>query len=398
MIIKNVNIFRKDTETNAPAYFEKGCIVTDGGRIRAVVTDGSVPQGADTIDGGGAYAVPGLIDLHFHGCMGDDFCDADAAALARIAAYEASVGVTAIAPATMTLPVDELERILRTAAAYARSAADDRTEEKAPRADLVGINMEGPFISPVKKGAQDAQYILPADAALAERFFDWSDGLVRFIGLAPEECADAAGFIRAVGGSAHVALAHTNADYDTAMAAFSAGADHAVHLHNAMPELLHRDPGVVGAVYDSPHVTAELICDGIHVHPSVVWTTYRQIGEDRLILISDSMRAAGMPDGTYTLGGLDVNVRGRLATLVSDGAIAGSATDLMECLRIAVLRMKLPLTAAVTAATVNPARALGILQERGTLEEGKRADIVLLDQALGLQTVIKDGTCIRARG
>ncbi len=394
MVIKNVNIYRKNTETNAPAYFEKGCIVTEGAQIRAVVTDGSVPEDAEVMDGGGAYALPGLVDMHFHGCMGDDFCDADEEALARIAAYEASVGVTAIAPATMTLPVEELEEILRTAAAYARTAAD-RTEENAPRAELVGINMEGPFISPVKKGAQDARHILQADAALAERFLECSDGLVRVIGLAPEECADAAGFIRALDGRVHVALAHTNADHAAAMEAFSAGADHAVHLHDAMPELLHRDPGVVGAVYDSPHVTAELICDGIHVHPSVVRMTFRQLGEDRLILISDSMRATGMPDGVYTLGGLDVNVRGQLATLVSDGTIAGSATNLMDCLRTAVKVMHLPLAAAVTAATVNPARKLGILHRCGTLDAGKRADIVLLDPSLGLQTVIKDGVCIR---
>lgn len=391
MIIKNVNIYRKDTQTNAPAYFEKGSIITDGAYIRGIVTDDRDLPDAHVLDGGGAYAIPGLIDMHFHGCMGDDFCDGDAAALARIAAYEASVGVTAIAPATMTLAADELERILRTAAAYARSAEDDRTKEKVPRADLVGINMEGPFISPQKKGAQDARHIRRADLMLAERFLESSDGLVKLIAVAPEECADAAGFIRALKGRVHVSLAHTNADYETAYAAFAAGADHAVHLYNAMPEMTHRAPGVVGAVYDSPHVSAELICDGIHIAPAVVRMAYRLLGEDRLILISDSMRATGMADGTYTLGGLDVNVRGRHATLVSDGALAGSATHLADCLRIAVRRMQIPLAAAVTAAAVNPARKLGVLRERGTLEDGKRADIVLLDESLATRRVFKNG-------
>ena len=331
------------------------------------------------------YAIPGLIDLHFHGCKGDDFCDGSRDAIARIAEYEASVGVTAIAPATMTLPVEELEQILRVAAEYKKGPHSKK------EADFVGINMEGPFISPAKKGAQDERNIIPCDVKVCERFLEVSEGLVKFMGIAPEESENAVSFIEAVKDKVNVSLAHTNADYDTAMAAFNAGADHAVHLYNAMPAFTHRAPGVIGAVYDSKHVMAEIICDGVHIHPAAVRATFEMMGEDRMILISDSMRAAGMPDGSYTLGGLDVNVVGNRATLASDGAIAGSVTNLMDCMKTAVKTMNIPLETAVACATINPAKSLGIDAEYGSIRAGKKAHIVLMDQELNVQQVIKDG-------
>ena len=384
MIIDNVYVFTPDKA------FVKGGIILDGDKIRQVYEEKDAPQlNGDVLDGKGCYAIPGLIDLHFHGCKGDDFCDGDKAAIGRIAEYEASVGVTAIAPATMTLPVEELEQILHTAAEYKKEAKDCR------KADFLGINMEGPFISPAKKGAQDARNILPCNVEICDRFLKASEGLVKFIGIAPEESEHAAEFIREVHERVNVSLAHTNADYDTAMEACRAGANHAVHLYNAMPAFTHRAPGVVGAVFDSKDVMAEIICDGIHIHPSVVRATFQMMGADRMILISDSMRATGMPDGQYTLGGLDVKVVGRLATLVSDGAIAGSATNLMDCMRTVVKKMDLPLETAVACATINPARSLGVEEQYGSLEAGKKAHVVLLDQDLELKAVIKDGVKIR---
>ena len=175
------------------------------------------------------------------------------------------------------------------------------------------------------------------------------------------------------------------------MAAYKAGANHAVHLYNAMPVFSHREPGVVGAVFDSKNVMAELICDGIHIHPATVRATFQMMGADRIIFISDSMRATGMPDGQYTLGGLDVKVVGKLATLVSDGALAGSVTNLMDCMRTAVKEMEIPLETAVACATMNPAKSLGIYDQYGSIEAGKKADIVLLDAELALQAVIKNG-------
>lgn len=375
MIIKNVKVYTEDKR------FEDGEIyIRDG-----IFT--SAPEGMEAeemIDGEGCYAIPGLIDLHFHGCKGDDFCDGTKEAIARIAEYEASVGVTAIAPATMTLPVDELEAILKTAAEY-------KKEQVSERADLIGINMEGPFISSEKKGAQDARNIISCDQEIAERFLEASEGLVKFIGIAPEQNDGFREFIEAMKGKVQISLAHTNADYDTAKAAFDAGACHAVHLYNAMPAFTHREPGVVGAVSDSGHVMAEMICDGVHIHPAVVRATFKMLGEDRMILISDSMRATGMPDGQYTLGGLAVNVVGNRATLVSDGALAGSATNLTDCMRTVVKEMGIPLETAVACATMNPARSLGVYDRYGSITEGKHANIVLLDKELELKLVIKDG-------
>lgn len=380
MIIDHVKVFTEDKK------FTDGGIVIKDGTIEQVYTEGNRPQTEDEIlDGKGMYAIPGLIDLHFHGCKGDDFCDGSRDAIVRIAEYEASVGVTAIAPATMTLPVEELEQILRVAAEYKKGPHSKK------EADFVGINMEGPFISPAKKGAQDERNIIPCDVKVCERFLKASDGLVKFMGIAPEESENAVAFIEEVKDKVNVSLAHTNADYDTAMAAFNAGADHAVHLYNAMPAFTHRAPGVIGAVYDSKHVMAEIICDGVHIHPAAVRATFEMMGEDRMILISDSMRAAGMPDGSYTLGGLDVNVVGNRATLASDGAIAGSVTNLMDCMKTAVKTMNIPLETAVACATINPAKSLGIDAEYGSIRAGKKAHIVLMDQELNVQQVIKDG-------
>ena len=372
MIIKNVKIF-----TEEKTFVEGEVAIKDG------VFSDEVCASEDVIDGEGCYAIPGLIDLHFHGCMGQDFCDGTKEAIREIARYEASIGVTAICPATMTLPVEELEKILSVAASYKREAQDG--------ADLIGINMEGPFISKVKKGAQDERNIVACDADICQRFLDASEGLVKFVGIAPEENDNVPVFISQMKDKVNISLAHTNADYDTADMAFQAGANHAVHLYNAMPAFTHRAPGVVGAVFDNKHVNAELICDGVHIHPAVVRATFQMMGPERMILISDSMRATGMPDGRYTLGGLEVDVVGNRATLVSDGALAGSATNLMDCMRTAVKKMGISLEDAVACATMNPAKALGEYDRYGSIASGKKGNLVLLDEDLNVKMVIKDG-------
>ncbi|MBU5460271.1 N-acetylglucosamine-6-phosphate deacetylase [Anaerostipes sp. MSJ-23] len=384
MIIKNIKIYQPDQT------FVPGVIITEDDHIKEVYTEREAVESTasqQVLDGQGCYCIPGMIDLHFHGCKGADFCDGTREVLDTISQFEASIGVTAISPATMTLPVEKLEQILENAADYR-----DLQEKKQTiwGADLVGVNMEGPFISKVKKGAQDEKNIIPCDVSIYKKFQKAARGLVKFVGIAPEEseCSD---FIKEVKEEVSVSLAHTNADYDTAMEAFDLGADHAVHLYNAMPPFHHRNPGVIGAVSDSPHVMAELICDGIHIHPSVVRATFQMMGAERMILISDSMRATGMPDGSYTLGGLDVNVRGNRATLASDGALAGSATTLPDCVRIAVKKMGIPLETAIACATIHPAKSLKIDDRYGSIEEGKKADLVLWDEELRLKKVIKDG-------
>ena len=393
MIIKNVKVYTEEKT------FSEGIIYIKDGVFDKIIISETSPVNVDSlrnlegdldevIDGQGSYAIPGLIDLHFHGCKGYDFCDGTKEAIAEIAKYEASIGVTAIAPATMTLPVEELERILAVAASYKKEAEESGTQG----ADLIGINMEGPFISPTKKGAQDERNIIPCDSDICQRFLDASEGLVKFVGIAPECSEESVHFIQQMKDKVHISLAHTNADYDTAMDAFQAGANHAVHLYNAMPSFTHRAPGVIGAVADNKHVNAELICDGVHIHPSVVRATFQMLGADRMILISDSMRATGMPDGRYTLGGLEVEVVGNRATLVSDGALAGSATNLLDCMRTVVKKMGIPLETAVACATMNPAKALGEYENYGSITPGKKGNVVLLDSELNLKMVVKEGT------
>ena len=368
MIIKNVKIYTEDKT------FEEGeAAVVDGKFAAPGAADGEV------IDGEGCYMIPGLVDIHFHGCVGDDFCDASEDAIANMAKHEASIGVTSICPATMTLSEEDLHNIMKTAGAY------NGTEG----AKLVGINMEGPFISEKKKGAQAADHIRKCDTALFRKLQEESGNLIRLVDIAPENDG-AMEFIRDVKDEVVISIAHTTADYDTAAKALAEGASHITHLYNAMPPLNHRDPGVIGAARDDEKCHVELICDGVHIHPSVVRATFAMFGADRVILISDSMRATGLTDGQYTLGGQDVFVKGPLATL-ADGTIAGSATDLMGCLKVAVQKMGIPLEDAVACATANPAREIGIYDRCGSITPGKDADFVLLDADLNVKAVYVNG-------
>ncbi len=342
-------------------------------------------EDSEITDARGCYAIPGLIDIHFHGALGADVCDGTTEAFEKIADYELKRGVTSICPATLTLPVERLRDILRTGAEFAAIKRSDVAE-------IIGFNMEGPFISRSKKGAQNEDFIIKCNVETTREFLEASGGLLKIIGLAPEENPGFEDFISQMKDSVRISLAHTGSDYETAMRAFDAGAGHAVHLYNAMTGLHHRDPGVVGAVADSREVTAELICDGMHVHPAVVRTTFRMLGGDRIVMISDSLRATGMPDGFYDLGGQRVEKKGRICRLCEGGAIAGSASDLMDCLVRAVNEMGIPLETAVRSCTSVPAKAIGEDKRYGSIEPGKQADLVLLDKAdLSLRGVFKRG-------
>lgn len=330
----------------------------------------------------GCFLIPGLTDLHFHGCRGADLSDADAAGLQTMADYELSRGVTQICPAGMTLSEEQLTAVCRTAAAHRRKAL--------PGAELVGINLEGPFLSQAKKGAQNGAYLRAPDTAMLFRLHEASEGLVKLVSVAPEE-PGALDFIRQVSGRVTVSLAHTACNYDQAMAAFQAGAKQVTHLFNAMNPFAHRDPGPVGAAADSD-CRVELICDGIHIHPAVIRAVFRLFGPERVIIISDTLRAAGMPDGSYTLGGQDVTVHGSRATL-ADGTLAGSVTDLMSGM-VRAVSFGIPLKDAVTAAAVNPAKVLGIYDRVGSLEPGKTANVAVLNPDLSLRAVLFRGQVV----
>ena len=376
MIVRNAFVYTADQ------VFEKREIYIREGKF---AERAEREEGEEVLDAEGCFAIPGLLDIHFHGAMGYDICDASWEAYERIAEYEAANGITAICPATMTLPVPELENVLKLGAEFSKSGQRG--------ADLVGFNMEGPFISHARKGAQNEKYIIPCSSETVDRFIRASEGLLRIIGLAPDENPDFESFIRENRGKLILSLAHTDANYEEARRAFLAGASHVVHLYNAMRGLHHRDPGLVGAAADSPGVNAELICDGIHVHPAAVRAAFRLLGKERILLISDSLRTAGMPDGEYPFTGQTVVKKGSRCTLKESGNLAGSVSNLMDCLRCAVLQMGIPLEDAVACASIQPARAIHVEDRYGSIEDGKRGNLVLLrrDGKLSLEKVIKDG-------
>lgn len=359
-IIRGGKAFIEGAFAEQDVFIEDGVFSTDA---TAGERDGVV------IDATGCYVLPGFVDIHFHGSAGADISDGDIEGLHRMGAYEASRGVTAMCPATMTLPEDVLMRAAEAAAAY-----DPAENESA----LVGINMEGPYISPGKVGAQNPGYVRAADVAEFRRLQEAAGGLFKIVDLAPEEPgADA--FIEALADEVRISVAHTSTDYDAAARAFELGARHLTHLYNAMPGMHHRTPGPIPAAVERDDVTAEIIADGIHIHPSMVRLAFTMFGDDRMILISDTLRAAGLADGVYDLGGQDVTVKGPVAT-IENGALAGSVSDLMRCFTVAVRDMRIPLESAVKAATINPARAIGIDGERGSLNAGKIADAVVIDE------------------
>jgi N-acetylglucosamine-6-phosphate deacetylase len=434
----------------------------------------------EIIDAEGCYAIPGLIDMHLHGCVGFDFSTATVEQMLIMAKYQAGNGVTAICPTTMTLPEATLARAcariaeaacavtgsgsadelgegtsrnapgsaraeagigasaeaganaapakrdtaytgaasergtanmgnapgsaeaetgigasaeaganaaparqdaaeMRAAAdtgavgagdaaergavsigtaATARAAADAGAASEACSA-LVGVNLEGPFISPEKLGAQNPAHVTPPDIAMFRRLQSAARGMIKVLDIAPET-EGALDMISALRGSLTVSLAHTAASYALSKKAFARGASHVTHLYNAMQPFAHREPGLPGAAFDTPGVTAELICDGIHIHPATARAAFKLLGDERVIMVSDSMMATGLDDGIYELGGLPVLVSGKKATLLRGDSIAGSVTNLMECLRAAVKDMGVPLHSAVKYASANPARLLNI--------------------------------------
>ncbi len=358
--------------------FETRDILIAEGRFAASEGAGEV------LDAQGCYVIPGLLDLHFHGSAGADISDGDLEGLHRMGAYEASRGITAMCPATMTLSEAQL-----TAAAEAAAAYEPATGE----ADLVGINMEGPFISPSKVGAQNPEYVRNPGVDEFRRLQQVAGGLFKLVDIAPEEPgADA--FIETLADEVRISLAHTCTDYDTAAHAFELGARHITHLYNAMDPMHHRKPGPIPAAAERDDVTAEVIADGVHIHPAMVRLAFNMFGDDRMILISDTLRAAGLGDGVYDLGGQDVTVKGYEAR-IDNGALAGSVSDLMRCLYVAVKEMGIPLVSAVKAASANPARALGLEGDYGSLEAGRIADAVLLDaETLAVKQVVLRGRAI----
>ena len=360
----------------ADGRFVRGGFSVENGRFAHVLED--VPGPAEDLDG--ALVIPGLVDIHVHGCAGADFSDGDYAGLVCMARHLARRGVTSFAPASMTLPYDALDKAFHAAARL-------RREGLADGARLMGIQMEGPFLSREKRGSQNPAYLRLPDWDRFLRLYDAAEGLLRIVDVAPE-LPGAVEFTRRASEKCRVSVAHTAAGYDQAAAVFDAGATHLTHLFNAMSGIHHRHPGPIGAASERENVTAELICDGIHVHPSAVRMAFR-LFPGRICLISDALRCCGMADGSYSLGGQEILLSGGVARLTG-GTIAGSAADLYQCMRRAV-SFGIPREQAVWAATALPARVIGRESETGAIADGRAADFVICGGELEPEAVYLGG-------
>ena len=359
MFYKNARIFGSDFR------FHTGAFEVKDGLFGAVLPD-AVP--ADAIDLKGATVIPGLIEVHSHGNSGADFSDGDYEGLKAMARFYASCGVTSFAPASMTLPYEVLAKAF---------ATGKRLKEEAPEgcARIMGIQMEGPYFAYKKRGAQNPDYLKEPDFEGFKALYEGCDGLVRIVDIAPE-LPGAAEFVEKAKELCTVSIAHTDSDYDHAKAAIDAGVTHLTHLYNAMPGINHRNPGVIPAAVENKNVRAEIICDGLHIHPAAVRMAFSMFGGARMIIVSDSGRCAGQPDGTtFELGGQMATLTDGVARL-ADGTIACSATNMYQCL-LNCISWGIPEEDVIRACTYNPACALGAQDKVGSIETGKLADFVI---------------------
>lgn len=347
----------------------------EGDRITNI---GEKLQGEESVDCTGKLLLPGFIDVHTHGREGFDFSTANPEEIGKMCASYARNGVTSLLATTMTMPFEKLKKIME----------NNRIGMEAgfPGSKIFGINLEGPFLGNDRKGCHDEEHLIPLREDILDELNVISGNNIKLVDLDPN-LPGALTFIYKYSKTMTISLAHTSVGYELACKAVWAGATHITHLFNAMNGLNHREPGLIGMASDLP-VNAELICDGIHIHPSVIRMIFQLIGE-RIVVISDSMSAAGLGEGEYELGGLQVFVKDRKATL-QDGTIAGSTTNLFEEVKN-LIAFGIPQEKAIRAATLNPARALKVNHEIGEIKIGKKADLLVVSPDFSLEQVYIDG-------
>jgi N-acetylglucosamine-6-phosphate deacetylase len=370
-----------------------GVIVVEGSRIARLGHRDTVrlPAGAADYVAAGMTVVPGFIDLHLHGAGGHDVMEASARALDRITSVVARHGTTSMVATTVTAPVEDTCHSIAGIARYIRNheKRDEAAAEGRPQAEILGLHLEGPFISKARRGVHPLEAIARPSVETLEKFTQAADGLVRILTLAPEVPGAIELVAHAVAAKIVVALGHTDADYDQARAAIERGARHSVHFYNAMRPFTHRDPGIVGAILTDPEVTTEVIADLVHVAGPAIQVLLGAKGFDTVLLASDGIAATGMPDGNYRLGNFEVTVREGVAR-TSEGKLAGSTLTLDRALRN-VVALGVSFRDAVRMATILPARRLGLAGKKGILAEGADADLVLLTPDLRVAGVMTRG-------
>ena len=371
MVFKNGKVFTGEKFEQKDVRVEDDIIVEVGAGL-------TIRAGEEMIELGDELLIPGLIDLHTHGCMGYDFSTASKEEIEKMCAFYLSKGITSVAATTMTMDYEDYKKAAATIGDYMESVENH---------NLIGINMEGPFLSVEKKGAHDPQYIMDASQEKMDELNKLAKGHFLIVDVAPERPGGIE-FIKKNSKDFVISVAHTAADYEKAMEAFAAGATEVTHLFNAMNGLGHRDPGVPGAAFASG-ANVEMICDGIHIHPTVMKMVYKMMG-DHLLVISDSMSAAGLQDGEYVLGGLPVNVKEGKATL-KDGTIAGSTTDMLREMGVWIEKCGLSIEEILPCMTINQARAVRMDHKIGSIAKGKAADLVIISPAREIRAVYKNG-------
>lgn len=368
--------------------FIEGSVMVDNGKITQILGKLDVSelgQNITVVELDGKYLVPGFLDVHVHGGNGSDTMDGTVDAINEMARFHASHGTTSFLPTTMTAPLPDIEQALH--------AVKQAMEQGTEGAEVLGCHMEGPFISVEFKGAQNPEHIHPPSVEVIQSYLDQVGPIIRLMTIAPEQ-PGAAELITFLSKNGIVAAAgHTNATYADMEAAIEQGVSHIIHCYNGMRGLHHREPGVVGAALVHDEVSAELIADGVHVHPGAMKLVLKAKPEDKVVLISDSIRASGLADGVYDLGGQEVIVHNGICNLKS-GNLAGSTLTLDKAVRNAVDLIGLPLELAVQLASYNPACVIGVQDRKGTIAVGKDADLVVMDDDLSVVKTIVGGRIV----